>query len=101
MSEFGDRIRAQREVLRVVNSVAWTEPLVGLSQQALHRWTETNRIAAQSELARELRRASERLGFLANRSQMQVSDEYRRAWEEMQETTRRISDAVEGLNAPS
>jgi hypothetical protein len=97
MPEFGDRIRAQRDVLRVVNAATWTEPLLGLSHRALQRWTERNAVPADSELARQLRRASERLGFLANRSQMQVSDEYHRAWREMQETTQCISETIRSL----
>lgn len=94
MPEFGDRIRAQRDVLRVVNAATWTEPLLGLSHKALQRWTETNAVPVDSDLARQLLRASERLGFLANRSQMQVSDEYRRAWREMQETTQCIRESI-------
>lgn len=94
MSEFGDRIRAQRDVLRVVNAATWNEPLLGLSHKALQRWTETNAVPGDSDLARQLRRASDRLGFLANRSQMQVSDDYRRAWRDMQETTRSISETI-------
>lgn len=99
MTEFGDRIRAQREVLRVVNSVAWPEELFGLSNQAIRRWTERNGIPPGSEVVIHLRVASERLGFLANRSQMQVSDDYRRAWQDMQNATGHIEAAVRSFNA--
>ncbi|HEX8940663.1 MAG TPA: hypothetical protein VF763_10940 [Candidatus Limnocylindrales bacterium] len=94
MSEFGDRLRAQRDVLRVVNAVAWTEELFGLSNQAIRRWMERNDVPAGSEVARQLRLASERLGFLANRSQSQVTDDYRQAWQDVQNATEEIEDAL-------
>jgi hypothetical protein len=94
MTEFGDRMRAQRHVLRVVNSVAWHEELFGLSNQAIRRWSDQNGLRPESDLLRHLRVASDRLGFLANRSQMQVSDDYRRAWRDMQSATRDIEDAL-------
>lgn len=97
MSEFGDRLRAQRDVLRLVNAATWTEPLLGLSSKALQRWIHANSLSADSKLAGQLRRASEGLGFLANMSQMQVSDEYHQAWRDMQETTRCISETVQSL----
>ncbi len=99
MSEFGDRIRLQREVLRVVNSVAWSEALLGLSEQAISRWVDRNRMPPRSELARRLRVASDRLGFLANNSQMQVSDDYLRALSDMHDATRDIEDAVQSFSA--
>lgn len=99
MTEFGDRIRAQREVLRAVNSAIWTESLFGLSNQALRRWTDRNAIPPAAELVKYLRVASERLGFLANRSQMQVSDEYRQAWQDVEIATNHIEDAVRSFHA--
>jgi hypothetical protein len=99
MTEFGDRLQAQREVLRAVNSVAWHEQLLGLSTQAIGRWTERNGISPESEVVRHLRVASERLGFLATKSQMQVSDDYRQAWQDMQKATGQISDAVRSFSA--
>jgi len=97
MTEFGDRIRAQRDVLRIVNAVAWKEGLFGLSIQAIRRWAEQNGMPSESQIVTELRAASERLGFLANRSQMQVSEEYRRAWQDMERATRNIEAAIRAL----
>ncbi len=94
MTEFGDRMQAQREVLRVVNSVTWHEQLFGLSSLAIRRWSERNGITPDSEILGQLRIASDRLGFLANRSQMQVSEDYRRAWRDMQSATRHIESAL-------
>ena len=99
MTEFGDRIRAQREVLRVVNSVTWPEELFGLSNHAIERWAERNGMPPGSGVVRHLRVASERLGFLANRSQMQVSDDYRQAWKDMENVTEHIEGAVRSFSA--
>jgi hypothetical protein len=75
--EFNNRIAAQRAILRVVNSNKWTEPLFGLSGKAIDRWVLANMLDASSPLVRQVRRASEQLFFLANRSQEQITDEYR------------------------
>lgn len=94
VSEFGDRLRLQREVLRLINSLTWSEELFGLSDHAIARWADRNRMPPQSELVRRVRVASDRLGLMANKSQMQVSDDYLRAWNEMQDATRDIEDAL-------
>jgi hypothetical protein len=99
MTEFGDRLQAQREVLRAVNSVAWREQLLGLSHLAIRRWTDRNGIPPESGVIRHLHVASERLGFLAAKSQMQVSDDSRRAWRDMRNVTREIQDAIRGWQA--
>jgi hypothetical protein len=76
-NEFNDRIAAQRSILRAVNSVSWgAEPLLGLSQGAIDRWTTMNRIEAHSALADLVAAASSKLFFLANQSQDQVSEQY-------------------------
>lgn len=97
MSEFGDRLGAQREVIRAINRATWKEPLFGLSHRAIQRWADKNHIAADSELALILRRVSERLGFLANRSQMQLSDEYRRAWKDVHDAKQEVSEALQAF----
>jgi hypothetical protein len=77
MSEFVDRMSAQRTVLQVVNAKAWREDLFGLSSQAIDRWLEKNGVNPESELAALLRSTSERLRFLASKSQMHLLDDYR------------------------
>lgn len=77
MNEFNNRIDAQRQILRAVNSVSWPgEPLHGLSTKALERWLSRNGLDADAPLAALLRTAAGQLFFLANRSQEQVTDEY-------------------------
>lgn len=76
--EFNNRIEAQRAILKVVNSHRWeSEPLVGLSRNAIDRWIGLNGLDPRSRLVELLLDASAKLFFLANRSQEQVSEEYR------------------------
>lgn len=94
MSEFSDRMHAQRVLLQVVNSATWPEELFGLSNQAIDRWADRSGISPDAEVLALLRSASEHLSFLANRSQMQVSDEYRRLSQDVRSLTDDIQQAI-------
>jgi hypothetical protein len=77
MSEFNNRIAAQRHVLQVVNGKRWEkEELFGLSRKAIERWAGVNGIDPKSPLVTLVEAASSKLFFLANKSQEQVSEEY-------------------------
>lgn len=85
MSEFSDRISAQRNILRKVNARRWEkEALLGLSSKAIERWVVVNRIEEKSALVRYVTTAADKLFFLANKSQEQISDEYRMVSEEIE-----------------
>ena len=76
--EFNDRIAAQRAILRVVNSRPWRcEQLFGLSSKAIDRWVSINRIEPSTQLVKLVKDTSAKLSFLANKSQEQISDDYR------------------------
>lgn len=92
MSEFVDRMNVQRSVLRAVNAQQWTEDLFGLSSKAIDRWLVVNQISSESTLAALLRETSNRLRFLANRSQEQVSPEYSAVCRGVQQ----LIDAISG-----
>jgi hypothetical protein len=78
MSEFVNRVEAQRALLVVVNTKRWPkEELYSLSEKAIDRWLLANGIDPESQLARLVYRASEKLFFLANKSQEQVTEEYK------------------------
>jgi hypothetical protein len=94
VSEFVDRMGAQRALLQVVNSREWHEELFGLSSQAISRWTDSNRMSPDSEVVTLLRSASERLSFLANRSQTQVSEDYRRVSHDVEDLTEEIQETL-------
>ena len=78
MDEFNNRMDAQRNVLKVINrQVDKKEELCGLSKKAIERWIVANQINSQSEVCQILYSISEKLFFLANKSQEQISEEYR------------------------
>lgn len=77
MSEFNNRMAAQRDVLRVVNGRKWREELFGLASGAIDRWRNANQLDEGSELLILVRRAADKLFFLANKSQEQITEEYR------------------------
>jgi hypothetical protein len=83
MTEFNNRIAAQRHILQLVNRRDWTENLFGLSQKAIERWVVANGIQSTSRLLGLVVTASEKLFFLANKSQEQVSDAYATASNEI------------------
>jgi len=75
---FSNRIEAQRQVLQLVNRRNWgTEQLFGLSAKAIERWIAVNRMDPEANLIKLVKSASEKLFFLANRSQEQISEEYK------------------------
>lgn len=94
MTEFNNRISAQRDILLVVNSVRWQEELYGMSSGALDRWMRTNSVDAASKLAKLLVEAASKLFFLANKSQEQVTDEYKLRSLEVSTLTQLIRDEV-------
>ena len=77
MSEFNNRVAAQREILLGVNHRDWKEELFGLSSGAIDRWMNVNRLEADSSLVKLIRQAAEKLFFLSNKSQEQVTEDYR------------------------
>jgi hypothetical protein len=78
MNEFNNRIAAQRQVLQLVNRKKWEkEELLGLSSKAIERWISVNRIDPESRLVELVKTASAKLFFLANKSQEQISENYK------------------------
>lgn len=90
MTDFNNRIAAQREILLAVNSARWREELYGMSSGALNRWVRANGVDRQSNLMRLLEDAASKLFFLANKSQEQVTEEYRTRSSEVSSLTQEI-----------
>lgn len=77
MSEFSNRISAQRSILKLINgSGLYTEPLLGLAEKAIDRWYRNNGVDAHDLIVIMLKSMSGTLFFLANKSQEQVTNEY-------------------------
>jgi hypothetical protein len=94
MNEFANRIDAQREVLRIVNRNNWKEELLGLSSGAIERWIRVNRINPSEDLAQAVHESADKLFFLANKSQEQITEEYRLLSGQVAELTKRIARIV-------
>jgi hypothetical protein len=78
MDEFNNRMDAQRNVLEIVNrQVGNKEELCGLSKKTIERWITANRLNPEGEICKILFKISEKLSFLATKSQEQISEEYR------------------------
>lgn len=98
MNEFINRIDAQRRILQVVNSFKWeTEELFGLSAKAIDRWVAVNRLT-EPRLIDLVSQAAAKLFFLANKSQEQVSPEYRATAREVTSITNAIESEVKRLS---
>lgn len=94
MSEFNNRIAAQREILLGVNTRNWKEELFGLSSGAIDRWINVNSLEVDSSLVKLIRQAAAKLFFLSNKSQEQVTEDYRLLSEEVSALTGQIVQAV-------
>lgn len=90
MTEFNNRIAAQRDILLAVNSANWNEELYGMSNGALDRWVQANNLEQNSRLVNLLKEAAGKLFFLANKSQEQITAEYRLHSSEVSELTKKI-----------
>lgn len=78
MDEFNNRIDAQRSVLEVVNRQSrFSEELCGLSKKAIERWIISNQLDSTSEICDILFQIAKKLFFLANKSQEQITEEYK------------------------
>lgn len=78
MSEFNNRISAQRDALKIVNgSGLFIEPLFSLAEKAIDRWSKNNQLDAHNSIISLLKSMSGTLFFLANKSQEQVTEDYK------------------------
>lgn len=78
MDEFNNRMDAQRNILEVINrQTGYTEELCGLSKNAIERWIASNHINPRSEICEILFQITNKLFFLANKSQEQITNEYK------------------------
>jgi hypothetical protein len=78
MSEFNNRISAQRDALKIVNgSGLFVEPLLSLTEKAIERWSRNNKVDAHDSIITLLKSMSGTLFFLANKSQEQITEDYK------------------------
>lgn len=75
-AEFNSRVDLQREVIKILNQKDFKNKLTGLSKPAIDSWLINNNIS-NDLLKNSLFTISEKLFFIANKSQDQVSEEYK------------------------
>lgn len=98
MDEFNNRIAAQREILIIINSKKWNEELFGLSTGSIDRWLNLNNINHISKISILLKDAAEKLFFLANKSQEQITNDYKLLSQEVSSITEKISQEMNIIN---
>lgn len=94
MSEFNNRIAAQRDILLIVNRKKWEEELYGLSSGAINRWINVNDIDDDSALIELIQKAAEKLFFLSNKSQEQITEDYKNLSKEVSELIAKIEEKM-------
>lgn len=99
MNEFNNRIDAQRQILALVNRQPWEEELYGLSGAAIERWVRANHLNPSGALASAIYASADKLFFLANKSQEQVTEEYRLLSHEVRLLIEQIAGLMKGLAA--
>lgn len=95
MYDFLNRVDAHRLVLELVNSIIWpNEPLMSLSKSSILRWVEVNEIVHKKKLISLLLKTSEKLFFLANKSQEQITEDYKSLSKEVNNLTDQIKSEI-------
>lgn len=94
MSEFNNRIAAQREILLGINSAKWEEELFGLSSGAINRWINVNKLNSDSTLIVLINEVAGKLFFLSNKSQEQITEDYKDLSNEVTILTNQIKREV-------
>lgn len=77
MSEFNNRIEVQREIIKIANTTNLNFEISGLSRNAIKRWSSDNNINSNSEIVNHLYKLSGKLFFLGNKSQEQITEDYK------------------------
>jgi hypothetical protein len=75
-AEFNSRVDLQREVIKILNQKDFKNKLNGLSKPAIDSWFVNNNISNEL-LKNSLISISEKLFFIANKSQDQITEEYK------------------------
>ncbi len=94
MTEFNNRIAAQRDILVCVNGKNWSEELYGLSSGAIERWMSVNKIKPDSVLVKLVKESAEKLFFLSNKSKEQITDDYKMLSSKVSVLTKRIQQEM-------
>lgn len=96
MSDFLNRMQAQRTILKIVNGCKIdVEPLNSLTKKSIERWALKNELKKEDSLVMLLFRTADKVFFLANKSQEQITESYKKMSHEVESLTREIKKEVE------
>ncbi|HMH11717.1 MAG TPA: hypothetical protein VK578_01295 [Edaphobacter sp.] len=96
MSEFTNRVEAQRRLLKIVNAKKkHGEELFSLSDSAIQRWSSVNGVDPSSRVVDLLKKASDRVFVMANHSDAPIADEYLLTVEELCHIGDELKEVVE------
>lgn len=98
MNEFLNRIDAQRKVIKLINNQSLKFPLVGLSLKCIDRWKIENEIKNDSITLNLLIKISSKLFFLSNKSQEQITDDYKIKSKEVSTIINRLKEEIRNKN---
>lgn len=100
VTEFENRIEAQKEILKIVNRHIWPgEPLFSLTRKAIDRWIAVNRLNAQERLSTLIIDAAGALFFLATKSQEQITEDYQAVEKRVRDYKYKIALEISKLTA--
>jgi len=88
--EFNNRIDAQRKIIQLINRFEFNCPLVGLSKDAIDFFKLKNGLDDNEPLYITIVDIASKLFFLANKSQEQISNDYK-------SLSKEISNRIEDL----
>jgi len=95
MNDFLNRMQAQREILNIVNDYKWyVEPLNSLTKKSIERWSAKNELSTGSKLVSLLYNIADKVFFLANKSQEQITDDYKKLSQDVRSLTIEIKMEV-------
>jgi hypothetical protein len=96
MTEFTNRVEAQRRLLKIVNAKKkQKEELFSLTDSAIHRWSSVNGVDPSSRVVALLKGASDRVFVMANHSDAPIAEEYLLTVEELYHIGDELKEAVE------
>lgn len=90
MQEFNNRIELQREVIKTINNSNYSFEITGISQGSIERWALDNNISINSEIVKLLYKISNKLFFLSNKSQEQITEDYRKIKSDISKTVNEL-----------
>lgn len=85
MGDFLNRIDTQRKVIKIINNYNYKIHLTGLTIKAIEKWRFENNIEKEAECIKILMYISSKLFFLSNKSQEQITEDYKRVSIEINE----------------